>query len=100
MGIFGWSLPPGCSSVPGDETGVSCITPYLTRTLPEGVLDVFWDEDGILYETISYDVPADPECGIPAYSECDTTIVGQLDWNDDLSDEDNFRAAARAYEER
>lgn len=21
MGIFGWSLPPGCSSVPGDEDG-------------------------------------------------------------------------------
>jgi len=97
MGLFGWSLPPGCGTLPGEETGASEITQLVTRK-PDDVLGVFWDEDGNLIESFTYTVPADPECGIPEYHEQDCGAVGVHPWDDELTDDENMRRAAARYD--
>lgn len=98
MSIFGWSYPPGCSGTPYDEAQISDITKYIER-LPLGVASVYWNEDGELQEgipgTVKYfDGSKDVECFEESYR-----TVGQIDWDDDLSDEQNFVAAAAKYAE-
>ena len=96
MGIFGWSLPPGCSTLPGEEASALSLSHLLTLT--PGVLDVFWDEDGNLLESYAMQFPEDAIAGIPAHSECAERSVGHIDWNDDLTDAQNLAAAAKAYQ--
>ena len=67
-GIFGWSLPPGCGTLPGEEQGASDLTGVvaaLLGCLPPSLLGVFWTEDDTLIEVRKCHVPADVECGIP-----------------------------------
>lgn len=94
MSIFGWSLPPGCGTLPGEEAGEAI---ELDVHLPEGVDAVYWDEDGNLVETFGVTVPADQYAGTPEYREQQTATVGQLDWDDDLSLEQNLVAACAKY---
>ncbi|MCK7505113.1 MAG: hypothetical protein MZV70_14220 [Desulfobacterales bacterium] len=63
---------------------------------PANILGVFWDEDGNLIESFAYTVPADPECGIPEYSETDSVAVGVHPWDDELTDDENRRARCGA----
>lgn len=98
MSIFGWSYPPGCSGTPYDEEQVLDITKYIER-LPIGVKSVYWDEDGKLQEEIPvkvtyWDGEKDIECFEGSYH-----TVGKIEWNDKLSDEQNFVAAAERYAE-
>lgn len=95
MGIFGWSMPPGCGSTPYDDAGASDLTPLVT--LPAGVVGVFWDEDGNLLESYVVNVPADEAAGLPEYADSAERKVGQLDWDDELDDDANLAAAAAAY---
>jgi hypothetical protein len=97
MGIFGWSLPPGCGTLPGEESGEAISLSQAFGTLPPNVLDVWWDEDGNILESFAVDVPADIECGIPAYTETQNAKVGTCEWSDDRSEEENIRAAVAAY---
>lgn len=102
MGIFGGWYPPGCSSTPYDEPSAMDISENVRGLfggkLPDGVLGVFWDEDGGLIETFAVTVPADPEGGYPEYSECQDAYTGAtIEWNDDWDDEENAAAAARQY---
>lgn len=88
-------MPPGCSSTPFDEAAAVELTPLVA--LPDGVLGVFWDEDGRLLEVYAVQVPADDSAGLPAYTDTAERAVGQLDWDDDRTDEGNAKAAAAAY---
>jgi len=98
MSIFGWSYPPGCTGTPYDEAQASCITQYLSRK-PSGVLDVYWDEDGNLLESFAYTADySDGKGGTVPVKECDYRKVGAVEWNDELSDEQNFVLAAAEYE--
>lgn len=85
MGIFGWSYPPGAAgdpNAPWNQTGVSQITDYIAE-LPANV-DLFWTEDGVLIVQTQDGEEFPKECR-----------VGDLDWNDDLSEEENYKAAAK-----
>lgn len=79
MGIFGGSLPPGCGTLPGEEEGAIDLRPYLPNLDKD--TDVFWVEDGSLMEV----------------REEGNRYVGDLEWNDDLSNEGNCKAAAARY---
>lgn len=96
MGIFGWSYPPGCNSVPGDEIGAVDITSRCAP-LPAGVVGVFWDEDGNIIEQRLVIVPEDEHAGIPEYDDVAERKVGELEYDDLLDDDANNDAAAAAY---
>jgi hypothetical protein len=96
MGIFGWSLPPGCSGTPYDEAGEPLDLTALVK-LPDGVIHVWWDEDGNLIETFVVTIPADDYDGSPEYSETRNITVGVFEWNDDLYEVANCVAAAAHY---
>lgn len=90
MGIFGWSLPPGCGTLPGEEECASELTQYVKDQnggkLPAGVLAVWWDEYGEILETI--------DCN----GECDEARVGlTVEWQDEDTEKENFEWAARKY---
>lgn len=103
MGLFGWSMPPGCSGTPYDETGAEDITALVVAIapLPAGVDAVYWDEDGNVIEGYHYTVPADPDAGIPEYTEGAnrTALTVDWEWLEDGSDEcaHNAAKAAREY---
>ena len=99
MSIFGWSLPPGCSTLPGEEGGQpACITAEV-GTLPPGVLDVWFDGEAI-YETITYTVPADEYNGTPEYTDTNSVKVCDCDtWDDDLTERANNLIAAERYKQ-
>ena len=85
MGIFGWSYPPGAANDPmapwNQADGVSQITDYIDG-LPANI-DLYWTEDGVLI------VQTQEGEDYPQQRS-----VGDLDWNDDLSEEANYKAAA------
>lgn len=95
MGIFGWSLPPGCGTLPGEETGAVELTDRVR--LPQGIDAVFWDEDGQLIEAFGVTVQADPENGTPEYTEAQNAVVGVLEWDDNASEIVNLARAAARY---
>lgn len=101
MGIFGWDLPPGCSSVPGDEEGSpTCITDLVLATgtkLPKDVVDVWFDGEYI-YETVVYTVAADTYNNTPEYTNTDSVVVCSFDlWDDNESIEAENKRAAEHY---
>ena len=71
MGIFGWSLPPGCGTLPGEESGS-----YEQQI--DGVWYA-WDEDDRVY---AY-TPEHPEA-------CDDGFVyiGQVVWPESMGPEE------------
>ena len=77
MGIFGWSLPPGCGALPGEEEGASDITRFV-HGLPAGAY-VYWLEDGALVAQVGSD---------------NEFRVGDCEWNDEQTDEANLEQAA------
>jgi hypothetical protein len=84
MGIFGWSLPPGCGALPGEEEQALDLSDALRkRGIP---LSLYWLEDGRI-------VPGD-QVNIP---QVDKLVV---EWNDDLTDAGNIRAAVREVARR
>lgn len=95
MSKFGWSYPPGCNYVPGDEVGAVDLTD-LCDPLPTGVVGVFWDENDCLIEQQIVFVPADYVNNVPEYRTVKDVKVGKFPWNDNL--EINRRAAASYYE--
>ena len=97
-GVFGWSLPPGCGTLPGEEQGAADLTGVvaaLLGCLPPSLLGVFWTEDDTLIEVRSIKVPAMD--GEPAYSDTYESWIGDVEWDDDMGDAMNFVAAATAY---
>ena len=95
MSIFGWSLPAGCGTLPGEESSAEDLSDLCD--LSAEVHGVFWDEDGYLIESFPVQVPADEYAGTPAYTECGEARVGQIEWDDDLSGEENMVRAAIEY---
>jgi hypothetical protein len=96
MGIFGWSLPPGCGTLPGEEPGEAIeLTARVKLRAP--AVAVYWDEDGNLIECFPVDVPADEYARTPAYQEMQNAKVGTREWDDDATEEENIEAAAHAY---
>jgi hypothetical protein len=95
MSLFGWSLPPGCGSLPGEESGACDLTKLVT--LRGDAVALFWDEDGNLIESYPVQIPADELAGLPAYTEGGERTVGAHDWDDELDEAANLAAAARAY---
>lgn len=75
MGIFGWSLPPGCNTLPGeDEVAAEAL---LYAGLPEGVT-AWWEEDG----------------RIVLQREGETfAVAGELEWDNHIDDSANTAAA-------
>jgi hypothetical protein len=88
MSKFGWSLPPGCSTLPDEEAHAIDLSPYITN-LPSGV-NVFWDEDGQIIETRA--VP-DLDGTVTASDK----VIGQIDWDDEHDAEQNYHIAAYKY---
>lgn len=77
MGIFGWSMPAGCSSTPFDEEGASDLK---VPGLPTN-FSVFWTEDGvILLQEFRGET-------------CPMLGLGELEWDDLKDDTQNFEAA-------
>jgi hypothetical protein len=105
MSLFGWSMPPGCSGTPYDESSAEDITALVIAIapLPVGIEGVFWDEDGNVIETFAVTVPADLEAGTPEYKEQGQATVLTIDWEwlegegDDCAH--NAQRAALAYVE-
>ncbi len=61
MSIFGWSYPPGVSSVPRDEDWVADLTPYITLR---------GDADGVYWDEASEKAPQTSDA--PAFARPDT----------------------------
>ena len=90
--MFGWSYPPGAANdpyAPWNQTEALDITPYATPK-PENTL-LFWDEDGHLIATVWYDVVH----GVPH-----DISLGEFDWDDAKTQEENCKAAACAAMDR
>ena len=86
MGIFGWSLPPGAAgdpNAPWNQDGSIEITQHLTG-VPQNIA-VFWLEGGALIVRTYGEYGAEGEVN-----------VGDFDWRDELSDEQNEQQAAFA----
>lgn len=66
MSIFGWSLPPGCGTLPGEESGA-----YELRI--DGVWYA-WDEGDSVYK---HD-PTNPDARDDGY-----VFMGKLEWPND-----------------
>jgi len=66
MGIFGWSFPPGCGSLPGEESGA-----YEVRI--DGIFYA-WDE----YDNVYRQDPKHPDAMDDGY-----VYIGTLAWPDD-----------------
>lgn len=77
MGIFGWSMPAGCNSTPFDEEGASDLK---MPGLPAN-FSVFWTEEGVLLLQ-EFRGETSPMLGL-----------GELEWDDEKDDEQNFEAA-------
>lgn len=65
MGLFGWSLPPGCGTLPGEEEGS-----YVVEI--DGI-EYAWGEDDLVYK---YD-PAHPGAREDGF-----VMIGTLAWPD------------------
>lgn len=78
MSIFGWSLPPGCHSLPYDETGAIDLK---FEGMPEQV-GIYWTEDD---EILIVSRPG----------RINETILGKYTfvWSDRMNDEQNIAAA-------
>lgn len=87
MGVFGWDYTPGVSPLPDDEFGGSTEVTKFTLCKPLLVTGIFWDEDGYLVEQ--------RECEGGFEQE----IVGEYQWDNDRTEEENLRAAALAYDQ-
>lgn len=98
MGIFGGLYPPGCHGTPYDDPQATDLTKLVT-VRRQGVEGVFWDEDGRIIEVYPVKVPADPDAGIPEYTDTYEDPVCSIEWNDALDDDANMRAAAGRYED-
>ena len=79
--LFGWSYPPGCSGSPYDGDEVIDLAPALLKLKSD--LVGYWDENGKLFAGTQYS----EEGRLPE--------VGTLDWDDDLSEEQNIARAAK-----
>jgi hypothetical protein len=77
MSVFGWSLPPGCHTLPGEEDGALQLKP---EGLPKHV-EVYWTEDD--------------EILVMSYKDRDEVLLAKFpfSWNDALDDEQNISAA-------
>lgn len=64
MGIFGWSLPPGCGNLPGEEEGA-------VEVKIDGVWYA-WDESDNLFKHV----------GEGAERDDGYTFIGKLEWDD------------------
>ena len=95
MSTFGWSLPPGCGALPGEQSDAVDLTRYVL--MPEGVVGVYWTEDDELVEVFTIAVPADLFAGQPARNEYAECTAGLFSWNDELDEEANKKAAAGFY---
>jgi hypothetical protein len=95
MSLFGWSLPPGCGTLPGEEE--SAFNIGALTTLPLGVVGVFWDENGNLIEQYPITIPADEYNNAPAYSDVAERMVGVCEWHDEISDAANVLNALDTY---
>lgn len=76
MSLFGWSLPPGCGTLPGEETGA-----YEVQI--DGVRYA-WGEDDLVYVQDA----KHPDAGEDGYR-----LLGKLEWPDD----DDPVAALRVF---
>jgi hypothetical protein len=77
MGIFGWSLPPGCGSLPDEEEHAL----DLTELLPDLPADtyVFWMESDALIVTSGSE---------------QEICIGNCAWDDDQTYDQNLARAA------
>ena len=80
MGIFGWSLPPGCGTLPGEETGA-----YEEKI--DGVCWA-WDEDDRVFR---YD-SSHPDSRDDGY-----VYIGQMVWPADTGPEFDSRVLLREF---
>jgi hypothetical protein len=80
MGLFGWSLPPGCSTLPGEESGA-----YEQQI--NGVWYA-WDEDDNVFK---HD-PQHADARDDGY-----VYIGKLAWPDDTGPEFDSRALLREF---
>jgi hypothetical protein len=105
MGIFGWSLPPGCGELPGEASSAEDITAQvltLIPALPDGVDAVYWDEDGNVIEGYIVTMPGDRYNAFEDYKDRAERTVLTVEW-EDTEDPDaddcahNAMKAARAY---
>lgn len=78
MSVFGWSLPPGCHSLPHDETGAIDLK---FEGLPE-LVGVFWTED-------------DEILIVSQVGRMNETLLGKyaFEWSNQLDDAQNIAAA-------
>lgn len=77
MGIFGWSLPPGCGDLPDEEAHALDLTTLLPE-LPAGTY-VFWMESDAIVVTTGSE---------------EETRIGNCEWDDDQSYAENMARAA------
>ena len=77
MSRFGWSLPPGCGSLPGEESAASELK---VEGLPKHVC-VFWVES--------------EQVQLMLYEDGDERLLATADfvWDDDLDEAQNFARA-------
>lgn len=82
MGIFGWSLPPGCGQLPGEADDEPVDLSRLIPGLAEGV-HVYWAEDGAL---------------ILLESDGTQSTLQTVPWDDTMDEDANLlHAAETAY---
>jgi len=82
MSTFGWDYPPGCTSVPGDETGAIDISTEASLACGFEVA-AFWTEDG---DVLVARLPMGPE-------EQPHKIFNQ-EWEDRYTEEQNISFVA------
>jgi hypothetical protein len=80
MGIFGWSLPPGCGSLPGEES----------EAYEEKIDGVFyaWTEDDAVFKQD----PQHPDAREDGY-----VYIGQITWPDDMPSEVDSAVLLREF---
>ena len=76
MGIFGWSYPPGCNSLPDDEPSALELK---APNLPKGYT-AWWDE----YGDVLLQDPEGYSSRVPLFNH---------EWDDDLDEAANVKAA-------
>lgn len=82
MSKFGWSLPPGCGALPGEEEHATDLTP-LVNGLADGTY-VWWLEDGVIEAQVDQEV---------------LFRIDQCEFDDEVDEQQNLsRAAAVAQQ--
>lgn len=85
MGIFGWDLPPGVGpgDLPGEQEQAVDLLPYVASRIYS---EAWWLEDGTIRAQIATDALFRGR------------VMSFHDWDDALTDDENFKAAAEVLD--